>query len=143
MINFFTEDTKFPFNQKGIRTTLKHYIKELVKNEGKKAGEINIIFCSDNYLLTINKQYLNHDYYTDVITFDYSELPTVSGDVFISVDTVASNAEQYAPSFEHEMYRVIFHGILHLCGYKDKSDEDEKLMREKENYYLQQLVVQN
>ncbi|MDR1055544.1 MAG: rRNA maturation RNase YbeY [Prevotellaceae bacterium] len=136
MVYFFTEDIVFPFTLRKVRGQLRTYISNLIRNEGKTLGEINIIFCSDEYLLDMNKQYLNHDYYTDVITFDYSEGPVVSGDIFISIDMVRSNAEEYAPSFEHELYRVIFHGVLHLCGYKDKSEDEERLMRGKENLYL-------
>lgn len=137
MIKFFTEDVTFPIAEKGIKTKLRNYLNALAENENKRIGDINFIFCSDEYLIEINKQYLNHNYYTDVITFDYSEFPKISGDVFISTDMVWRNAEEYAPSFEHELYRVIFHGVLHLCGYKDKSEEDERQMRAKENYYLE------
>lgn len=137
MINFYTEGVDFPYTKRGIKTQLRQYIQTLVKTENKRVGEVNYIFCDDDYLLEINKQYLNHDYETDVITFDYSDFPKVAGDVFISVDMVRRNAEKFAPSFEHEMYRVIFHGVLHLCGYKDKLPDEEQLMRAKENYYLE------
>ena len=136
MINFYTESVDFPFSRRGSKADLRTYINNLIRNEGKKTGDINYIFCTDDYLLEINKQYLSHDYYTDVITFDYSEFPVVSGDIFISVDMVRNNAKEFAPSIEHEMYRVIFHGVLHLCGYMDKQPDEEKLMREKEDYYL-------
>ena len=140
-VNFFTEDVDFPFKARGIKTLLRSYIKKLIECENKKLGEINIIFCSDEYLIEINKRYLNHDYYTDVITFDYSELPKISGDIFISTDMVHKNAEEYTSSFKQELYRVIFHGVLHLCGYKDKLLNEEKLMREKENYYLELNMI--
>ena len=99
-------------------------------------GEINYIFCSDPYLLEINKQYLGHDYFTDILTFDYSQKPVVSGDLFISIDTVRENAEYYGATFEEELHRVIVHGLLHLIGYDDHTPEEQKTMREKENYYL-------
>ena len=104
--------------------------------EKKEVGDITLIFCSDDYLLDVNRQHLDHDYYTDIITFDYSEFPIVSGDLFISVDRVKENAVDFKVSFEHELHRVIIHGFLHLCGYFDKSEEDELLMRSKENQAL-------
>jgi len=104
--------------------------------EGKKLGDLSIIFCSDEHLLQMNKEYLQHDYYTDIITFDYSEDSLVSGDLFISVDRVQDNADEFDVLFQDELHRVCVHGLLHLCGYKDKSDEDEALMRLKENEML-------
>lgn len=111
-------------------------VEKLVANEGKIMGDINYILCSDTYLLEMNKQYLKHDYYTDVITFDYCEDNVMSGDIFISVDTVRDNAKEYEVTFEKELQRVMVHGVLHLAGYKDKTDEDSKVMRAKENQYL-------
>ena len=100
-------------------------------------GSINIIFCSDNYILDVNQRYLNHDYFTDIISFDYCEGNVISGDLFISIDTVRDNAEFYkADSFDNELQRVMVHGVLHLIGYDDHTPEDQALMREKENYYL-------
>jgi probable rRNA maturation factor len=104
--------------------------------EDKQLGDVTVIFCSDEYLLEVNRQHLDHDYYTDIITFDYSEFPLISGDLFISVDRVKENASDFKVSFEHELHRVIIHGFLHLCGYFDKSEEDELLMRSKENQAL-------
>jgi rRNA maturation RNase YbeY len=104
--------------------------------EDKELGDVTIIFCSDDYLLEVNREHLNHDYYTDIITFDYSVFPIVSGDLFISVDRVKENATDFNVSFEHELHRVIIHGFLHLCGYFDKTNEDELLMRSKENQAL-------
>jgi probable rRNA maturation factor len=107
--------------------------------ESKKLGDISLIFCSDEYLLKVNQDYLDHDYYTDIITFDYTEDDFVSGDLFISVDRVKENAETNQVEFLNELNRVIVHGVLHLCGYKDKSEEDEKQMRLKENQMLELL----
>ena len=104
--------------------------------EYKELGDVTIIFCSDDYLLEVNREHLDHDYYTDIITFDYSDYSTVSGDLFISVDRVKENASDFNVSFEHELHRVIIHGFLHLCGYFDKTNEDQILMRSKENQAL-------
>ncbi len=108
----------------------------VANQEEKVLGDLTIIFCSDDYLLEVNREHLDHDYYTDIITFDYSIFPIVSGDLFISVDRVKENAIDFNVSFEHELHRVIIHGFLHLCGYFDKTNEDELLMRSKENQAL-------
>ncbi len=113
------------------------HLNSLIKNELKKSGEISVIFCSDNFLLQMNKDYLDHDYYTDIITFDYVEEDKISGDLFISLDRVRDNAKKYKTTVIHELYRVVFHGTLHLVGYNDKSEVEQKLMKEKENYYLE------
>jgi len=115
-------------------------IKDLVKSEHKLAGDISVIFCSDEHLLQMNRDYLEHDYYTDIITFDYTELNLISGDLFISYDRVVDNANTFSVTTYNELCRVVFHGVLHLCGYKDKSEEDEKLMRAKEAEYLDKYV---
>ncbi|MDH4472095.1 MAG: rRNA maturation RNase YbeY [Fluviicola sp.] len=104
--------------------------------EEKTLGEISVIFCSDEYLLEMNQTHLNHDYYTDIITFDYSIEDEISGDLFISIDRVADNAQEFSSAFTDELNRVCVHGLLHLCGYKDKSPEDEALMRSKEDDML-------
>ncbi len=104
--------------------------------EGKNPNDINFIYCSDEYLLELNKSSLNHDYYTDIITFDYCEGKEVSGDLFISIDRVRENANEMNLTFEDELHRVMIHGVLHLCGYKDKTKKDAETMREKENFYL-------
>ncbi len=133
MISFFFEDIEeFDLSKFNVEAN----IEKLVANEGKIMGEVNYILCSDPYLLEMNKQYLQHDYYTDVITFDYCEDNVISGDIFISVDTVRDNAKEYDATFERELERVMVHGVLHLVGYKDKTDEDSKVMRSKENQYL-------
>ncbi len=119
---------------------LQSRVKELILQEQFHPGYLSIIFCSDNYLLNINKQFLGHDYYTDIVTFDYVEDQTVSGDLFISVDRVKENAALLHLPFTHELYRVILHGVLHLVGYKDKTKTEQKLMREREDYYLEGLI---
>ncbi|MBR5167497.1 MAG: rRNA maturation RNase YbeY [Salinivirgaceae bacterium] len=133
MINFFFEETdEFDVNDLNVEKN----IETVLANENRTLGEVNYIFCSDDYLLNINKQYLNHDYYTDVISFDYSEDGIISGDIFISVDTVKDNANEYEVEFKKELARVMVHGVLHFIGYKDKTEEDAKQMRQKENQYL-------
>lgn len=104
--------------------------------ESKELGDVNVIFCSDDFLLEMNREHLKHDYFTDIITFDYSEFPMVSGDLFVSVDRVADNANELGVAFLDELNRVCVHGVLHLCGYKDKSSEDERMMRQKEDEML-------
>ena len=138
MINFFSEDAPFPLTGKKLATEAK--IKRMIRMEGKKTGDLNFVFCSDDYLLNINRQYLQHDYYTDVITFDYCQGNNISGDIYISIDRVAENAQHYGFSFDAELYRVILHGVLHLCGYGDKTNEEQTLMRAKEDCYLTQTL---
>lgn len=129
MINFFSEDVDFDLKGK-VKT--KKWITTIVNNEAQKTGDINIIFCSDEYLLQVNKQYLDHYYYTDIITFNYNT-DKVNGDLFISIDRVAENAEKQNVPRGTEMQRVIIHGVLHLLGYNDKSPEEEKVIRQKED----------
>ena len=116
------------------------WLDDAVCEEGKLTGEITVIFCSDEYLLEMNRQYLNHDYYTDIITFDYGDESTVSGDLFISVDRVYDNAQGLGLNRGTELKRVCVHGMLHLCGYGDKNDLESRLMRQKEDYYLSKYV---
>jgi rRNA maturation RNase YbeY len=111
-------------------------LSNLVKTELKELGDISIIFVSDQYLLEMNQKYLNHDYFTDIITFDYCEDNVISGDLFISVDRVKENADSFNVDELTEIHRVMIHGVLHLCGYKDKTEEEEKNMRLLENKYL-------
>ena len=119
------------------RTRLKQFLVSLFKKEGKKLGELQYIFCSDDYLLNINRQYLNHDFYTDIITFDLSQKgQSINAEIYISVDRVKDNAQEYNSSLKKELQRVIFHGALHLCGYKDKTPAQEKEMRQMEEKYL-------
>lgn len=121
------------------KTSVKRNIKGLISNELKKTGDISVILCSDSYLLEINKRFLKHDYYTDIITFNYCEGDTVSGDLFISIDRVKENADNFASTFMQELYRVIFHGVLHLIGYNDKTEEEQAEMRRKEDFYLSEF----
>ena len=132
---FFEDFETFNFHEKA----LSEGVKCLIYSEMKSIGDISVIFCSDKYLLEVNKQYLNHDYYTDIITFDYVEDVIVSGDLFISVDRIKENAIKYKSSVLRELYRVVFHGVLHLVGYNDKTDEEQDLMTKKENYYLSKV----
>jgi probable rRNA maturation factor len=125
--------------QLGNEQKLSEWIAKAITEEGFNEGEINYIFCDDAYLLKLNVQYLDHDTLTDIISFDYTLGKQINGDVYISAERVRENAEHYAVSFENEMSRVLIHGILHYCGYKDKSEADEAEMRSKENYYLAQL----
>ncbi|MEY3631761.1 MAG: hypothetical protein RLZZ402_1580 [Bacteroidota bacterium] len=135
MIQFCIEDITFSLQEK-----LKHkaWLNEVAKQEGKKILELSYIFCSDNYLLQINQEYLNHDTLTDIVTFDNSEDPKkIEGDIFISIDRVKENGEKLGTS-ETELERVMVHGLLHLIGYKDKKKEDKALMTEKEDFYIKQ-----
>ena len=116
------------------------WLDNAVSEEGKTTGEITVIFCSDEHLLDMNRQYLDHDYYTDIITFDYTEGSIVSGDLFISVDRVYENAQGLDFDRAIELRRVCVHGVLHLCGYGDKSGPEVRLMRDKEDYYLGKYV---
>ncbi len=118
------------------RTKLKKYIQLIFKKEGKRLESINYIFCSDKALLEINRQYLNHDFFTDIITFDLSESNKVRAEIYISVDRVKENALDLGVSIKSELHRVIFHGVLHLCGYKDKNSLEKEKMRAKEEFYL-------
>ncbi|HET7732770.1 MAG TPA: rRNA maturation RNase YbeY [Paludibacter sp.] len=137
MIQYIAEEIKLPALQK---QKINSWIKETAAGYGKKVGDIAYIFCSDDRILEINKQYLNHDYFTDIITFDYSEGSLISGDIFISVDTVRSNSEEFGVSFEVELLRIIIHGVLHLCGQDDKTPELRNEMTIKENLALEKYT---
>jgi rRNA maturation RNase YbeY len=137
-VKFFNEDVPFPKLKKRITSA---WIEKSILSEGKRVGDISFIFCSDNYLLEVNKTYLNHDYFTDVITFDYVEDNLISGDIFISVDRIFENAGEFHVSFIEELDRIIIHGVLHLLGYKDKNESDKFVMTEKENYFLNLLNI--
>ena len=136
-INFFTEEIKYDLKHK---TKIRTWIKNTIEAEGYVLEELNFIFCSDEYLLAINQQYLQHDTYTDVITFDNSEvLKTITGDIFISIERIQENARNYKGKTADELCRVMIHGTLHLLGYKDKGKAAKTLMTQKEDQYLSQL----
>lgn len=119
------------------------WISSVIVSENKKEGDINYIFCDDEYILEINKQYLNHDYYTDIISFDYSVGNELHGDVFVSIDRIRENAVDFKVPFEDELKRVIIHGVLHYCGYKDKSEDEAVLMRQKEDEKIAMFHVEH
>ena len=137
-----TKNIQFNFTSKislAERNKLKAFIFLIFKKEKKKPGNISYVFCSDKEILQINRSYLQHNYYTDIITFDLSQpgSPIIDAEIYISTDTVRDNAIRFKNSIKKELHRVIFHGILHLCGYKDKTPADQELMTKKENYYLE------
>lgn len=136
MIKYYVENIRKP---KFYRNIFSDWIAKVAHTYGKKIGEINYIFCDDEKILEINRQFLQHDYYTDIITFDYCEGDTLSGDIFISVDTVTANAKEYSVSFDEELKRVMIHGILHLCGQNDKTADEQQEMRIKENNALRMI----
>ena len=132
MIQFFFEN----IDEITLPPNTENWLKELIISEDKKPGEINYIFCDDDHLLQVNKDFLNHDYYTDVITFDYVKGKTISADIFVSLPRILDNSSTLSNTFNSELLRVLAHGVLHLCGYKDKTDEEISEMRQKEDYYL-------
>lgn len=131
MIQFFYENLP-----ESVNTEYTIWLKDIILSEDKKLGEINYIFCDDEYLLKVNQDYLQHDYYTDIITFDYVKGKTISGEIFVSLQRISDNASTLSKNYEEELRRVLAHGILHLCGYKDKTEEEELLMRSKEDFYI-------
>src|SRR6218665_494679 len=131
MIQFFYENLP-----ESVNTDYKKWLEDIILSEEKKTGEINYIFCDDEYLLKINQDYLQHDYYTDIITFDYVKGKTISGEIFVSLQRILDNASTLSQDFESEFRRVLAHGLLHLCGYKDKTEEEEYTMRQKEDFYI-------
>lgn len=149
MINFFTQDIKFTLKNK---TAVRAWLTSVAKKEGAAIEELNYIFCSDNYLLALNKKHLNHNTLTDIITFDNTShkassqvgisttsRPQLTGDIFISIDRIKENAEKFNVSREHELHRVMVHGLLHLLGYKDKKPADKAQMTGKEDFYLKKV----
>lgn len=119
------------------------WLSRVINSEDKSLGNLTYVFCTDDYLLNINQEYLNHDTFTDIITFDYCEGNEISGDIFISIDRVKENAAEYNVDFNEELHRVMSHGVLHLMGYKDKSDEDASLMRSKEEEKIKLFHVEH
>lgn len=136
MINFNYE-TKFTLDNEA---QISKWVQEAIASEGFKLEEINYVFCDDEYLHKLNVEFLNHDTLTDIISFDYTVGKIIQGDIFISIERVADNAKEFNTAFSDELNRVIIHGVLHYCGYKDKTKEDAQLMRDKENHYLSQLL---
>jgi rRNA maturation RNase YbeY len=132
-ISFHSEDIAFVLPQKRLH---KQWIEQIALSHGKTVGELTYVFCSDEYLLEMNKTYLQHDYYTDIITFDYSQANEISGDLFISIPRVKENALKIGVSLQNELQRVVIHGVLHLCGFKDKKKEQAQLMRKMEEKAL-------
>ncbi len=137
-IKFFTQDKNPP---KFLRKQAKLWITNCIQERGYSLGEINYIFCSDEHLLEINKQYLNHNYFTDIITFNYNEDKIVNSDIYISIDRVKDNAKTFNQTTKHEFYRVLIHGILHLTGQNDKTKIEEKQMHKLEDLCLSKVVV--
>lgn len=135
-ISYYSEDISLPSFKKSI---INKWIKEIALNYNKAVGSITYLFCTDEKILEMNRQYLQHDYYTDIITFDYSEHDKIAGDLVISLDTVKTNADKFGTDYMDELYRVIIHGILHLCGINDKTSEEQKIMTDAENDALSKL----
>lgn len=138
MISYQSDGVKMPNIAK---KEVSEWIKQVAQSYGKRVGEIAYIFCSDEKILEVNRQYLQHDYYTDIITFDYTEGNKISGDLFISLETVATNAEQFNAPYNKELHRVIIHGILHLCGINDKAPGEREIMEEAENRALETIGI--
>ena len=132
MINYFFENIE----KIEISSKISPWLEQIILTENKKTGDINYIFADDTYILKINQDYLKHDYYTDIITFDYVKGKTISGDIFVSLPRISDNAKMLNKDLEREFLRVLAHGILHLCGYKDKSKEEISVMRDKEDFYI-------
>ena len=139
-MHFHNEEVSFSFNNK---REVSLWLKSVVSSFKKELGVINVIFCNDQYLLKVNQTYLNHDYFTDIITFNYNENNLISGDLFISIDRVKENAINQKMEFNVEIHRVIVHGVLHLCGLNDQSKQEKDIMREQENMFLQKLSFLN
>lgn len=135
MINYFFEEIP-PIV---VDDQISVWLENIILEEGKKLGKIQYIFCDDEYLLQVNKEHLHHDYYTDIITFDYVKGKKISGDIFVSLQRIEDNAASLSTNKDEELRRVLAHGVLHLCGYKDKSDSEQLLMTEKENFYLSKI----
>ncbi len=141
MVRYYTQDCRYDLKQRRI---INRWLKESAAAEGFRLADVNVIFCSSRHLLAMNNEYLQHNYYTDIITFDYSDLEEakiIAGDLFIDIETVADNAAQYGATPIEEMHRILIHGVMHLCGQGDKSEQDAKDMRAKENLYLSRLEL--
>ncbi len=137
-VRFYNADKKLLVKNKKL---LSAFISFLFSNENKNLDSLSVISCSDEYLLTLNKQFLNHDYYTDILTFDLSNKKNIIGEIYISLDRVKENRLLHQASFHYEFYRIVFHGALHLCGYFDKTSEEKMRMTELENFYLEEYTM--
>jgi probable rRNA maturation factor len=135
-ISFHNHNLKFGLKQKRV---IAGWLKSVIADEKRQADAITFVFCDDEYLLKLNNEFLQHDTFTDIITFDYTEDVIIKGDIFISIERVKENSDKFNVGFEEELFRVMVHGVLHLCGYKDKNSEEKKLMRDKEDFYLKKL----
>lgn len=135
-VNFITQDVEMPAIS---AERIERWLDDVARSHGKSAGRLTYIFCDDDYILSTNRQFLNHDYYTDIITFDYSTARRISGDMVISLDTVRTNAAMVGESYERELHRVIVHGVLHLCGINDKGEGEREIMERHENAALAML----
>ena len=135
-IYFHNEDNSYVLPAK---RKVRSWLKTSIDHQKMSLGTINVVFCSDQYLLSVNKEYLNHDYYTDIITFNYCEAKMISGDLFISIDRIKDNSKTNKLLFVNELHRVIIHGVLHLCGFNDKTKAEKKEMRQKEGYFLNKI----
>ncbi len=138
IINFYSENDF----ELGEENRYEDWLKKVILSEGKKLGEISYIFCDDDYLLKINQEYLDHDTYTDIISFDSTIGNILAGDIFISTERIAENADEYNVAFEEELKRVMVHGVLHYCGYRDKTSEEKELMRSKEEEKMKMFHVE-
>lgn len=132
-VYYYAEEVKFPDIKKRETTA---WIKKVAEKYGKKIGDVSYIFCSDERILEVNREYLQHDYYTDIITFDYTEKNRIAGDLFISLETVKTNSERFGTEYDEELHRTIIHGILHLCGINDKGPGERQIMEQNENEAL-------
>jgi rRNA maturation RNase YbeY len=138
VINFFSE-TEFGIE---MELTYKLWLEHIIQSEQKQLDELTFVFCSDDYLLKLNTSYLNHDTLTDIITFDYSDIDTISAEIYISIERVKDNAEQFDVDFDDELKRVLAHGVLHCCGYNDSTSDEKALMRQKENEKIKLFHVE-
>ncbi|MBT8258980.1 MAG: rRNA maturation RNase YbeY [Bacteroidia bacterium] len=134
----FNSETEFELEE---QEETKAWLNHVARLEGFDISEVNYIFCNDEYLLNLNKSYLNHDTYTDVIGFDYSIGKNLQGDIYISIDRVRENAQKFDVKFKHELHRVMVHGLLHFCGWSDKSDSERAGMREREDFHLSSALL--
>lgn len=132
-VYYYAEEVKFPDIKKRETTA---WIKKVAEKYGKKIGDVSYIFCSDERILEVNREYLQHDYYTDIITFDYTEKNRIAGDLFVSLETVKTNSERFGTEYDEELHRTIIHGILHLCGINDKGPGEREIMEQNENEAL-------